>query len=281
MKVEVKKCRKTGLGEPQPSRIMMRQRFVELLLLGVRALEAAAEIAAQEDEAGHPLRVLDGVADRKGAALRDAEEREAVRARRRRRPSPCRRSWRPPRPRLTSQSDSPLPRWSKRTSRQWRASSASTGPQTGLRHSYSRWLSQFGALSTGGPSPMLAQAICTPSGVVAKRTRCCAPPRRSSGSPARRIGGPLPDPDRPGDVLHPLAAHVAEGLADAIADRLMHDVGYADAAGLRQTLQTRGDVHAVAEHVAFVEDDVAEIDPDAIDDPAVLGRALSRSAIAV
>jgi hypothetical protein len=36
---------------------------------------------------------------------------------------------------LTSQSDSPFPRWSKRTSRQWRANSAKAGLQTGLRHS--------------------------------------------------------------------------------------------------------------------------------------------------
>src|SRR5690606_24677740 len=87
-----------------------------------------------------------------------------------------------------------------------------------------------------------------------------------------RIGCPLPDPDWSGEVLYPLAAHVAEGFMKTIPDRLKDDVGYAYAAGLREPLQTRGDVHAVAEHVAFIEHDVAEIDPDAIDDPAV-GRA--------
>jgi hypothetical protein len=84
-----------------------------------------------------------------------------------------------------------------------------------------------------------------------------------------RIGCPLPDPDRSGKVLHPLSAHVAERLAEPIPDRLEHDVGDAHAAGLREPLQTRGDVHAVAEHVAFVEHDIAEIYPDPIDDPTV------------
>jgi hypothetical protein len=39
--------------------------------------------------------------------------------------------------------------------------------------------------------------------------------------------------------------------------------GYEDAAGLRHGLQSRGDVHTIAEHVAIIFDDVAEIDADA------------------
>ena len=84
-----------------------------------------------------------------------------------------------------------------------------------------------------------------------------------------RIRRPLPNPNWAGDVLHPLSAHVAEWLTETIRDRLVHEVGYANAARLRKSLKTRGDVHAVAENVAFVKDDVGEIDADAIDDPPV------------
>src|SRR5262249_34805255 len=39
------------------------QGVVELLLIGVGALESAAKVAAQQHETGHPVRVLHGVAD--------------------------------------------------------------------------------------------------------------------------------------------------------------------------------------------------------------------------
>ena len=169
----------------------------------------------------------------------------------------------------TSQSDRPLPRWSKRTRRHILPSLANSGCQIGLRHSYSRWFIQFGALSTGAPSPMLAQAICTPSGAVANCTRCCVA-STGSGRLRRRVRRPLPHADRPGDVLHPLAAHVAEGQPDTVRDGLVHDVGDADAAGLGEPLQPRGDVHPVAKNVAVVEDDVAEVDPEPVGDAPIL-----------
>ena len=57
----------------------------------------------------------------------------------------------------------------------------------------------------------------------------------------------------------------------------MHDVGYAHAARLREPLQARGNVHAIAENVPFVENHVTDIDPDAIDDSAVhRARAFAR-----
>ncbi|MGO7287132.1 adenylate/guanylate cyclase domain-containing protein [Rhizobium ruizarguesonis] len=81
----------------------------------------------------------------------------------------------------TPQSDRPFPRWSNRTSRHSPANLASHGCQIGLRHSYSRWFSQFGAFSTGIPWPILAHAICTPSGAVANCTCCCCAALGSSG----------------------------------------------------------------------------------------------------
>ena len=49
----------------------------------------------------------------------------------------------------------------------------------------------------------------------------------------------------------------------------MHDVRYANAARLGKSLQTRGDIHAIAKNIAFVKNDIAKIDPDAVDDPTV------------
>jgi hypothetical protein len=42
-------------------------------------------------------------------------------------------------------------------------------PQSGLRHSNSRWLNQCAALTSGGPCPATAYAIRTPSGASVKR----------------------------------------------------------------------------------------------------------------
>ena len=74
---------------------------------------------------------------------------------------------------------------------------------------------------------------------------------------------PFPDPDRPVDVLDRDLAAVGEGDVDAVADALVDDRGDADAAGLGERLQPRGDVDAVAVDVVAVDDDVAEIDADA------------------
>ena len=46
----------------------------------------------------------------------------------------------------------------------------------------------------------------------------------------------------------------------------MPDVGYAYAFRLREPLKTRGDVHAVAENIPFVKNDVTEINPNAMHD---------------
>jgi len=59
--------------------------------------------------------------------------------------------------------------------------------------------------------------------------------------------------------------------AELVADLLPHRAGDGDAARRRDRLQARGDVDAVARNVLPVDQDVAEVDPDAVVD-APLGR---------
>ena len=59
-----------------------------------------------------------------------------------------------------------------------------------------------------------------------------------------------------------LLAQVLEAERVEVADVVAHAARHADAAGGRQGLQPGGDVHAVAEDVAVLGDDVADIDAD-------------------
>jgi hypothetical protein len=79
--------------------------------------------------------------------------------------------------------------------------------------------------------------------------------------------------DRPGDVLHPLIAHVLEREAQLVLDVVAHGARNADAAGFGQRLEPRRDVDAIAVDIVAVDDDVAEIDPDAEIDAAILAQA--------
>jgi hypothetical protein len=65
----------------------------------------------------------------------------------------------------TFQSVIPQPRSSNRTKRKWPARKRIQWRQTGLSQSYSRWVSQFAALTSTGPWPASAHASCTPSPV--------------------------------------------------------------------------------------------------------------------
>lgn len=56
----------------------------------------------------------------------------------------------------TSRSESPQPRSSMRSSACARESDSIHGFQMGLCHSNSRWVSQCGALTSAGPSPVIA-----------------------------------------------------------------------------------------------------------------------------
>jgi hypothetical protein len=72
-----------------------------------------------------------------------------------------------------------------------------------------------------------------------------------------------------GDVLHRLLAAVGERERQLVAHLLVCRSGDADAARFRQRLQPRRHVHTVAEQIAPLDDDVADIDAGAQFDAAV------------
>jgi hypothetical protein len=57
---------------------------------------------------------------------------------------------------------------------------------------------------------------------------------------------------------------ILEADVEPVADLLAHCGGDADAARFRDRLEARGDVDAVAEDVAVLDDHIAEVDADAI-----------------
>jgi len=77
--------------------------------------------------------------------------------------------------------------------------------------------------------------------------------------------------DRLRDVLDLLIAEILEIDLDLVPDLVEDIAGHADAAGVRQSLQARGNVDAVAVDVVAVDDDVADVDADAVDDSALDG----------
>ena len=87
------------------------------------------------------------------------------------------------------------------------------------------------------------------------------------------------DAHRPGDVLDLLLAQILERDIELVADFVAHDPADADAARLGQPFQPRRDIDAVAEDVAVLDDDVAQVDADAELDAPVLGTPAFRSAI--
>jgi hypothetical protein len=98
---------------------------------------------------------------------------------------------------------------------------------------------------------------------------------RSGGAgliqPIGRCAAHAVDVDRPPDVLQFLRAEILERELDLVGDLVVDDPRDIDAARLGQRLEPRRDIDAVAEHVAALDDDVAEIDPDPQGD-APLGR---------
>ena len=80
--------------------------------------------------------------------------------------------------------------------------------------------------------------------------------------------------DRLGDVFDRLLAQILEIQIDLALDLCVHGPGDADAAGLRQGFQPRGDVHAVAVDVVAIDDYVAQVDADAKDYGAIFGLVL-------
>jgi len=89
----------------------------------------------------------------------------------------------------------------------------------------------------------------------------------SDGFGAQRI-----DPDRPSDVLDALLAPILEWVGQLVADVVAHRPGNADPAGFGQGFQARRNIDAVAEDVAVLGDDVAEIDADAKPDLPIVSH---------
>jgi hypothetical protein len=71
------------------------------------------------------------------------------------------------------------------------------------------------------------------------------------------------DAHRAGNVFDAVLAHIGKADWQLFADLLAHRGADADLAGLGERLKTRRDIDAIAEDVAFIMDDVAEIDADA------------------
>jgi hypothetical protein len=79
------------------------------------------------------------------------------------------------------------------------------------------------------------------------------------------------DPHRLLDVLEALVAGIGKGGVDLAAHLPECVIGDADAASFGNGFQPRGNVDAVAEDVALVDDDVADVNPDAQFDAPVGG----------
>lgn len=88
------------------------------------------------------------------------------------------------------------------------------------------------------------------------------------------IGHPLPDPDRAGDVLDLLQAEIGERLRYTVLGYLVHDIRDADRAGFGNRFQPGGDIDRVAENIPVFQDDIADIDADAILDALLAGGIL-------
>ena len=98
---------------------------------------------------------------------------------------------------------------------------------------------------------------------------------RSGGTemirPIGRCPGHAVDVDRPADVLQFFRAEILELELDLVHDLVVDDPRDIDAARLGQRFEPRRDIDAVAENIAALDDDVAEIDADPQGD-APLGR---------
>src|SRR5665811_2281602 len=79
----------------------------------------------------------------------------------------------------------------------------------------------------------------------------------------RHVGDQTEDADRLRNVLDALLAEILEAVGELAPDMVVNAARDADAAGLGQPLDTRGDIDAIAEDVAVLHHDIADIDADA------------------
>ena len=87
------------------------------------------------------------------------------------------------------------------------------------------------------------------------------------------------DPHRPRDVFQVLLAEIDEIRIDFAAHMIVCRTREQHAARLADAFEPRRDIDAVAENVVALDQDVAEVDADAIDDALVLGVSALRSTI--
>ena len=92
--------------------------------------------------------------------------------------------------------------------------------------------------------------------------------RGASGANLDRI-----DPHRPRDVLQVLLAEIDKIRIDLAAHVVVSCARDRHAAGLANPLQSRRDIDAVAQNVVALDQNVAEIDADAINDALIFGSA--------
>jgi hypothetical protein len=79
-----------------------------------------------------------------------------------------------------------------------------------------------------------------------------------------------------GDVLHRLVAEIVPGKRKLVSDLLVDAAGDADTARLRQPLQPRRYIDAIANEVVALDHHVAEINADAKLHPVAFGQAGSQ-----
>ena len=99
---------------------------------------------------------------------------------------------------------------------------------------------------------------------------------------SRNIKSDLEDPHRPSDVLELPFACILECDIELAPNLPVRVIRNANASGLRQSLQTRCHVHAIAENVTSIDDDVADIDAHAELDALIIwhpGIALDNPAL--
>ena len=90
--------------------------------------------------------------------------------------------------------------------------------------------------------------------------------RRAIGGLRLRIAGEedqIINTDRPFDVLQRLFARIFEGEVESVPDTVPHRTGNGDAAGLRNALNARRHVDAVAKYVVVFEYYITQVDTDA------------------
>src|SRR6516164_403727 len=110
--------------------------------------------------------------------------------------------------------------------------------------------------------------------LVGKRQRLVVKHR---GQPRPRLygDGTVPNPVHtywPSDVLDAPLAQILESKVQLVADLVIHCPGNTNPARLSERFEASRNIDAVAEDVVFLDDHVAQIDPDAEPDPALLGH---------